>query len=258
MQAMIDHVAAVVIGPRLLLPSSRPCAAGARTAPLQAAQVDMGKTELRLLVDTLEQDVNNMGSGMANPNNTARRSEPRSSSRSTRAAATRRSRSRPSSADTARRPQAHHLPLEKDRHRHASPTAPPSTPAFEVWRGLRPAATSGPLTTCRASRSCKEDLDARSQPASPTTSRSSATSTSRLGLVTPAGPGGPPRADAVGQAVPAHQPRRREPPPPHLGLSPRRPPLSSNPLIPWDSKPPARHRRLPACGVLVYNAATPR
>ena len=67
MQAMIDHVAAFVIG-AIVLFALFAMAATSNDGAIEAVQVDMGKTELRLLVDALEQDMNNMGSGMPNPN----------------------------------------------------------------------------------------------------------------------------------------------------------------------------------------------
>lgn len=73
MQAMIDNVAAFVIGAVILF-AVFALAATSNDGAIEAVQVDMGKTELRGLVDALEQDMNNMGSGMANPNvNTANR-----------------------------------------------------------------------------------------------------------------------------------------------------------------------------------------
>lgn len=67
MQYMIDHIAAIVVGAVILL-SVIAMAATSNRGAIEAAQVDMGKTELRSLVDALEQDLSNMGSGMANPN----------------------------------------------------------------------------------------------------------------------------------------------------------------------------------------------
>ena len=67
MQAMIDNVAAVVIGAVILIAVFAMSTLSSEGA-VQAVQVDMGKTELRSLVDALEQDLGNMGSGMANPN----------------------------------------------------------------------------------------------------------------------------------------------------------------------------------------------
>lgn len=67
MQVMIENVAAVVIGVTILF-AVFAMAARSNDGAVEAVQVDMGKTELRLLVDALEQDVNNMGSGMPSPN----------------------------------------------------------------------------------------------------------------------------------------------------------------------------------------------
>lgn len=67
MQAMIDHVAAFVIGAVILF-AVFALSAKSNDSAIEAVQVDLGKTELRLLVDALEQDFNNIGSGMANPN----------------------------------------------------------------------------------------------------------------------------------------------------------------------------------------------
>lgn len=67
MQVMIDNLAAFVIGTIILLAVFAMVAAS-NDGAIEAVQVDMGKTELRLLVDALEQDMNNMGAGMPNPN----------------------------------------------------------------------------------------------------------------------------------------------------------------------------------------------
>lgn len=67
MQAMIDHTAAVVIGATILFIlfalSTR-----SNDSSIEATQVELAKTELRVLIDTIEQDFNNMGSGLGNPN----------------------------------------------------------------------------------------------------------------------------------------------------------------------------------------------
>lgn len=67
MQAMIDHTAAVVIGATILFIlfalSTR-----SNDSSIEATQVDITRTELRTLVDVIEQDFNNMGSGMGDPN----------------------------------------------------------------------------------------------------------------------------------------------------------------------------------------------
>lgn len=67
MQAMIDHTAAVVIGATILLIlfalSTR-----SNDSSVEALQVDLAKTEIRLLVDVVEQDFNNIGSGLGKPN----------------------------------------------------------------------------------------------------------------------------------------------------------------------------------------------
>ena len=67
MHVMIDHVAAVIVGAVVLIAVIAMMATSNEGA-VGAVQVDMGKTELRALVDALEQDLNNMGSGMASPN----------------------------------------------------------------------------------------------------------------------------------------------------------------------------------------------
>lgn len=70
MQAIIDHVGAFIIGTTLLFLIAA-MQWRSQDAAMQAAQVDAGKAGLRLLVDMIEQDVNNMGSGMEHPNNTS-------------------------------------------------------------------------------------------------------------------------------------------------------------------------------------------
>lgn len=70
MQAMIDHTAAVVIGATILFIlfalSTR-----SSDSSIEATQVELAKTELRLLIDTVEQDFNNMGAGLGKPNASA-------------------------------------------------------------------------------------------------------------------------------------------------------------------------------------------
>ena len=70
MQALIDHAAAVVIGAAILFMLF---ALNTRSndSTVEATQVDLAKTELRLLVDLMEQDFTNMGSGLPNPNTSA-------------------------------------------------------------------------------------------------------------------------------------------------------------------------------------------
>ena len=67
MHVMIDHIAAIIVGAVVLI-AVFAMAATSNDGAIEAVQVDMGKTELRALVDALEQDLTNMGSGMANPN----------------------------------------------------------------------------------------------------------------------------------------------------------------------------------------------
>ena len=67
MQVMIDHIAAVIVGAVVLI-SVFAMAKTSNEGAIEAVQIDMGKTNLRTLVDGLEQDLSNMGSGMANPN----------------------------------------------------------------------------------------------------------------------------------------------------------------------------------------------
>jgi hypothetical protein len=67
MQTMVDHAAAVIIGIALLLLLAA-MSLRAQDSSVEAAQVEIGKGELRSLVDLLEQDLNNMGSGMTFPN----------------------------------------------------------------------------------------------------------------------------------------------------------------------------------------------
>ena len=70
MQSWIDHIAAAVIGASILLILA---ALSMRTqdSTVEAAQVALGKAELRSLIDIIEQDFNNMGSGMTFPNENA-------------------------------------------------------------------------------------------------------------------------------------------------------------------------------------------
>jgi hypothetical protein len=67
MQALIDHIAAVVIGAALLF-MALAMIYKSQDSSIQAVQVDLAKMDLRTLVDIIEQDFNNMGSGMAGPN----------------------------------------------------------------------------------------------------------------------------------------------------------------------------------------------
>jgi len=67
MQVMIDHAAAVVIGATIFLLIAAMQFRG-QEATIQAAQVDAGKGSLRVLVDMIEQDFNNIGSGVERPN----------------------------------------------------------------------------------------------------------------------------------------------------------------------------------------------
>jgi hypothetical protein len=70
MPAMIDHIAAVVIGAAILLMVFG-LTMRTNDSALGATQVDLAKAELRTLVDIVEQDLVNMGSGMARPNASA-------------------------------------------------------------------------------------------------------------------------------------------------------------------------------------------
>jgi hypothetical protein len=67
MQAIIDHIAAVVIGAAIILMLAALSMRGQDNA-IEAVQVHIGKTEIRSFIDLIEQDFNGMGSGMAFPN----------------------------------------------------------------------------------------------------------------------------------------------------------------------------------------------
>lgn len=67
MQAMIDHTAAVIIGGSILFILAA-LSLRSQASTIEATQVDLAKTELRSLIDLVEQDFNNMGSGMTYPN----------------------------------------------------------------------------------------------------------------------------------------------------------------------------------------------
>ena len=72
MQYIIDHVAAIVIGAALIFMLAA-LSMRANDSSIEAVQVDLGKSELRSLVDIMEQDFNNMGAGMVFPNTTSAR-----------------------------------------------------------------------------------------------------------------------------------------------------------------------------------------
>lgn len=66
MQFIIDHLAATVIGATILLAV---LALGHRSqeSAIEAAKIDFGKAEMRQLIDVVEQDFINLGSGLADP-----------------------------------------------------------------------------------------------------------------------------------------------------------------------------------------------
>jgi len=67
MHAIIDHIAAVIIGATILLVLAV-MSLKTQDGTIEALQVNLGKSELRQLIDQIEQDFNNMGSGMTYPN----------------------------------------------------------------------------------------------------------------------------------------------------------------------------------------------
>lgn len=66
MQLIIDNLAATVIGALILL-SVLALGQRSQESAIEAAQIDFGKTHMRQLIDVVEQDFNNIGSGMADP-----------------------------------------------------------------------------------------------------------------------------------------------------------------------------------------------
>jgi hypothetical protein len=69
MQYFIDHLAAFIIAGVVLL-ATFALSTRSNDSAIEATQVDLGKTQLRVLVDALEQDLNNIGAGMPSPNRT--------------------------------------------------------------------------------------------------------------------------------------------------------------------------------------------
>jgi hypothetical protein len=69
MQVIIDHLAAVVIGAALLFVAAA-MMLRSNDSSIESARIDAGRGGLRLLVDQVEQDFGNMGSGLRNPNQT--------------------------------------------------------------------------------------------------------------------------------------------------------------------------------------------